>query len=42
LREGKKEEAARFVRDIHWSYEVQQKYIVEYYQQVEASNQAAK
>jgi len=42
LREGKKEEAARFVRDIHWSYEVQQKYIVEYYQQVEASNQAAR
>lgn len=42
LREGKKEEAARFMRDIHWSYEVQQKYIVEYYQQVEASNQAAK
>jgi len=42
LREGKKEEAARFMRDIHWSYEVQQKYIVEYYQQVEASHQAAK
>ena len=42
LREGKKEEAARFMRDIHWSYEVQQKYIVEYYQQVEASNQTTK
>jgi len=42
LREGKKEEAARFMRDVHWSYEVQQKYIVEYYQQVEASNQAVR
>ena len=42
LREGKKEEAARFMRDVHWSYEVQQKYIVEYYQQVEASNQTTK
>ena len=36
LREGKKEEAARFMRDVHWSYEVQEKYIVKYYRQVDA------
>ncbi|MDD8031025.1 MAG: GntR family transcriptional regulator [Acidobacteriota bacterium] len=32
LRHGQKEEAAKFIRDIHWSYEVQKKYIVKYYQ----------
>ena len=36
LREGNKEEAARFMRDVHWSYEVQEKYIVKYYRQVDA------
>ncbi|MDD8020761.1 MAG: GntR family transcriptional regulator [Acidobacteriota bacterium] len=37
LGEGKKEEAAKFIRDVHWSYEVQEKFISKYYQQVEAS-----
>jgi DNA-binding GntR family transcriptional regulator len=36
LRQGDKEGAARFIRDIHWSYEVQEPYIVKYYQQVDA------
>jgi DNA-binding GntR family transcriptional regulator len=36
LRQGDKEEAARFIRDIHWSYEVQERYIIKYYQQVDA------
>jgi DNA-binding GntR family transcriptional regulator len=31
LREGKAVEAAAYVRDVHWSYEVQEKYIVRYY-----------
>lgn len=29
--QGKKEEAARFIRDVHWSYKVQEKFIKEYY-----------
>jgi DNA-binding GntR family transcriptional regulator len=32
LRHGQKEEAANFIRDVHWSYEVQKKYLVRYYQ----------
>ncbi len=32
LRNGQKEEAANFIRDVHWSYEVQKKYLVRYYQ----------
>ncbi|MBC7348953.1 MAG: GntR family transcriptional regulator [Candidatus Aminicenantes bacterium] len=34
LRRGQKEEAARFIRDVHWSYEVQEKYIIQYYQHI--------
>ncbi|MBC7362126.1 MAG: GntR family transcriptional regulator [Candidatus Aminicenantes bacterium] len=37
LREGKKEEAAKFIRDVHWSYEVQEKYIVKYYRHIATS-----
>jgi DNA-binding GntR family transcriptional regulator len=36
LREGKKEEAAKFMRDVHWSYEVQERYIVKYYRHIAA------
>ncbi|HAV41383.1 MAG TPA: GntR family transcriptional regulator [Acidobacteria bacterium] len=36
LRQGDKEGAAKFIRDIHWSYEVQEPYIAKYYQQVKA------
>ncbi|MBN2433573.1 MAG: GntR family transcriptional regulator [Acidobacteria bacterium] len=31
LAEGRPEEAARFVRDVHWSYSVQEKFILKYY-----------
>jgi len=34
LRQGKREEAAKFIRDVHWSYEVQQKFIIRYYQHI--------
>ncbi len=34
LRRGQKEEAARYIRDVHWSYEVQEKYIVRYYRHI--------
>lgn len=34
LRRGQKEEAARYIRDVHWSYEVQEKYIVQYYRHI--------
>ncbi|HEK85553.1 MAG: GntR family transcriptional regulator [Candidatus Saccharicenans sp.] len=37
IREGKKEEAARFIRDVHWSYEVQEKFIVKYYRHIASS-----
>ncbi len=36
LKEGNKEEAARFIRDVHWSYTVQEKYIVKYYRHIGA------
>lgn len=29
--QGKREEAASFIRDVHWSYKVQEKFIKEYY-----------
>jgi DNA-binding FadR family transcriptional regulator len=31
LAEGKVREAAEYVRDVHWSYSVQQPYIRQYY-----------
>lgn len=34
LRRGQKEEAARYVRDVHWSYEVQEKFIIRYYRHI--------
>ncbi len=37
LRKGDREGAARFIRDVHWSYEVQEKYIVQYYRQIPGS-----
>lgn len=32
IEQGKKEKAANFMRDVHWSYEVQEKYLKKYYQ----------
>ncbi len=40
LEEGKYEEAARFIRDVHWSFEVQKEFILKYYP--EASSEKAK
>ncbi len=34
LGRGQKEEAARYIRDVHWSYEVQEKFIVQYYRHI--------
>ncbi len=34
LKNGQKEEAARFIRDVHWSFEVQEKYIIKYYRHI--------
>lgn len=34
LRRGQSEEAAKYVRDVHWSYEVQEKFIVQYYRHI--------
>jgi DNA-binding GntR family transcriptional regulator len=31
LKQGKAAEAAAYIRDVHWSYEVQEKFIVQYY-----------
>lgn len=31
IRQGKKQEAAEFIRDIHWSFSVQEKFVNEYY-----------
>ncbi|MGB9835140.1 MAG: GntR family transcriptional regulator [Candidatus Saccharicenans sp.] len=36
VKEGNKEEAARFIRDVHWSYKVQEKYILKYYRHIAA------
>lgn len=32
VEQGKKEEAADFMRDVHWSYKVQEKFLKRYYQ----------
>lgn len=37
LQHGQYEEAARFIRDIHWSFEVQKKFILQYYPQAASS-----
>jgi len=31
LRQGRFDEAARYIRDVHWSYRVQERYILRYY-----------
>jgi DNA-binding GntR family transcriptional regulator len=37
IAEGKKEEAAGYIRDVHWSYEVQEKFIKKYYKKAAAA-----
>lgn len=39
LKEGKYEEASRFIRDVHWSFEVQKKFILQYYPQAAAERE---
>lgn len=34
IKAGKKAEAAAHIRDVHWSYDIQEKYIAAYYQRV--------
>jgi DNA-binding GntR family transcriptional regulator len=36
IREGRREEAAAHIRDVHWSFEVQEKYITRYYAKASA------
>jgi DNA-binding GntR family transcriptional regulator len=31
IQEGKKEQAANYIRDVHWSFEVQEKFLKKYY-----------
>jgi DNA-binding GntR family transcriptional regulator len=35
IRKGRKENAAKYIRDVHWSYDVQEKYIKRYYKRAE-------
>lgn len=36
IEEGKKEQASAYIRDIHWSYRVQERFLKKYYEQAEA------
>ncbi len=38
IKRGRKEDAALHIRDVHWSYEVQEKFIKKYYKQVESAS----
>jgi DNA-binding GntR family transcriptional regulator len=38
IEQGKKEEAANYIRDVHWSFEVQEKFIKRYYKKAVAAS----
>jgi hypothetical protein len=38
MEEGKKEEAAKYLRDVHWSFQVQEKFIKRYYKRAVAAS----
>jgi DNA-binding GntR family transcriptional regulator len=38
IEEGKKEEASHYIRDVHWSYQVQEKFLKKYYSQVKVAS----
>lgn len=38
IEEGKKEEASLYIRDVHWSYRVQEEFLKKYYRQAEAAS----
>jgi DNA-binding FadR family transcriptional regulator len=37
IEQGKKQEAANYIRDVHWSYHVQEKFLKKYYKLAEAA-----
>jgi DNA-binding GntR family transcriptional regulator len=37
IEEGKKEQASSYIRDVHWSYRVQENFLKKYYAQAEAT-----
>jgi DNA-binding GntR family transcriptional regulator len=39
IEQGKKEEAANYIRDVHWSYAVQEKFLKKYYRHAEAASE---
>jgi len=39
IERGRGEDSAQYIRDVHWSYKVQEKYIREYYRQARSINE---
>lgn len=39
IQEGKKEQAANHIRDVHWSYRVQEKFLKKYYKRAESASE---
>ena len=39
IEEGKKEQAANHIRDVHWSYRVQEKFLKKYYKHAETASE---
>jgi DNA-binding GntR family transcriptional regulator len=39
IEEGKKEQAAHYIRDVHWSYRVQEKFLKRYYKRAEMASE---
>lgn len=39
IEEGKKEQASNYIRDVHWSYRVQEKFLKKYYKRAEAASE---
>ena len=38
IEEGKKEQASNYIRDVHWSYRVQEKFLKKYYKRAETAS----
>ena len=39
IEKGKKEQASNYMRDIHWSYKVQKKFLKKYYKRAENASE---
>jgi DNA-binding GntR family transcriptional regulator len=39
IEEGKKEQASSYIREIHWSYDVQEKFLKKYYKRAESASE---